>query len=394
MGSADSAIRPWIANSTVTSPAARHALGAAFQASASSAIVPEVGVLPGGGSAANAAFVPTSNGTSGAPSVSVAPGKAVVQSALGHVYECTWDTAKTVLLDTPLPSAGTTRIDVLCGRVLDTEADGGGVAGTFRVQTVTGTAAASPAVPSIPAGYLPLYRMTLANSGAISNITSVRAWARGAGAPRLVEVGDTVAGAYPGDLRHFADGRIDAWTGTAWITSVAPAAWTQVNVAYSYAGFGANPSGTCSFGSTGTSICRYKRAGNDLTVSYEARWGGTGINMGTGNITTVLPQGWVSPTGRDQILPCHIWVNDAVSGVQQDWSGLAFVLSGSNIVRPYFPWNTGDWATAIAPYKVANDVGVPGFGVPYVKNGTTAGFPQGRDTGGSLHVTGLIELAP
>jgi hypothetical protein len=391
LGTASSAVSPWISSGTVTSPEARHALGAAFQASATSAIAAEVGVLPGGGSAANAAFVPTSNGTASAPRVSVAPGKAIVQSALGHVYECTLDAAANVLLDTPLPASGLTRIDVLCGRVLDTEADGGGTAGTFQLITVTGTSAASPAVPTVPSGYLPLYRMTLANSGSISNITSVRTWARATGAPRLVEVGDVVAGAFPGDLRRFADGRVDAWTGSAWITTVAPAAWTQVNAAYVYAGGGG---GTCSFGSTGTSICRYKRAGNDLTVSYEARWAGTGINMGTGNITTVLPQGWVTPTGRDQILPCHIWVNDSVSGVQQDWAGLAFVLSGSNILRPYFPWNIGDQATGIAPYKVANDVGVPGFGVPYVKNGSTVGFPQGSAAGGSLHVTGLIELAP
>lgn len=367
----------------MTSPEARNALGAAFQASATSAIAPEVGVLPGGGSAANSAFVPTSNGTSGAPSVSVAPGKCLVQSALGHVYECTLDTARTVTLDTPLPAAGLTRIDVLCGRVLDTEADAGGTAGTFRLQTVTGTSAASPAVPTVPSGYLPLYRMTLANSGTISAITSVRTWARAAGAPRLVEVGDVVAGAFPGDLRRFADGRIDAWTGAAWITSVAPAAWTQVNVAYVYAGGGG---GTCSFGSTGVSYCRYKRTGNDLTISYEARFGGTGYNMGTGVITTVLPNGWVTPTGRDQWVPAHIWVNDAVSGVVQDWAGMALIQSGSNVVRPYFPWNTGPLSTGITPYLVANSVGVPGASVPYV----AGGFSQG----GTLHLAGTVELAP
>jgi hypothetical protein len=363
-------------------------VSSAFQASATSAISPEVGVLPGGGSAANSAFIPTSNGTAGAPRVSVAPGKAIVQSALGHVYQCTLDAAINVLLDTPVPGAGTTRIDVLCGRVLDTEADGLGTTGTFQLITVTGTAAASPAVPSVPSGYLPLYKMTLANSGAISAVTSMRTWARGAGAPRLAEVGDSAAGAFPGDIRRFADGRQDAWSGTAWITSVSPAAWTQVNVAYTYAGGGG---GTCSFGSTGSSFCRYKRAGNDLTISYEARFGGTGINMGTGGITSVLPNGWVTPTGRDQIIPCHIWVNDSVSGVVQDWGGLAFVLSGSNIIRPYFPWNIGAWSTALAPYSVANSVGVPGFSVPYIINGSTLGFAQG----GSLHLgAGVIELAP
>ena len=63
-----------------------------------------------------------------------------------------------------------------------------------------------------------------------------------------------------------------------------------------------------------------------------------------------------------------------------DVAGLALIQASSNIVRPYFPYGG-----PIRPYKIANSVGVGGGSVPLVNGG----FAQG----GTLHISGLLELA-
>lgn len=371
MASADSTISPWFASATLTSPELRWALAAAFGKSPTSALLPEAGVIPGGGST-QPAFQPTSNGSASAPSVSVAPGQCVVVSALGNPYVCTLPAAVTVALDLSLPAAGLSRIDVLCARVLDTEADASGTSNVLRLTTVTGTAAASPATPTVPSGYLPLFRMTVNNAGAISAVTDLRTFTRGPGAPRLVATGDVRPGSHPGDLRIFPTGQIDVWVTGSWLTVIAPSAWTELSIPWTYegsSGGGSGASGTVNFGSGGSSICGYKRAGSDLTVRWNAVYG-TGFDTGSGQLRTTLPAGYTS-VGRRQFLPAHLFVADPVSGTQTDWIGFAYIPPNSQLVYPYFPLSNTE-ARAFA-HLVAVTPGVTGQSRPVIIGGYAAG---------------------
>lgn len=371
MASVNLTTTPWFATSNLTSDEMRYALGALCQVPASANIGSETGVFP----SVNGLAV-----SAGSGQVTVQSGACVVQTAVGGTYVVTVPAATNVGVTS---QASNSRRDLVCVRVLDSEAgDGLGQVIQARLLTVEGTAGGSPSVPATPSGYLVLAEL-LVNSGGIT-VTDRRQFTRAAGGARVGTTADTRNGSYPGDVRIWSNGRIDVWTGSTWVSVSAPSVWTQENATYTYAGFGGGSSGTVSFGGSGSSIVRYKRAGNDLTVSYAARWGGAS-NEGTGNITTTLPGGLVSPSGRDQWIPAQLWVNDSTSGWVQDWAGMALIQANSSVVRPYFPWNTGPQSTGIAPYKVANSTGVPGNSCPNV----TGGFAHG----GSLHILGTIEVA-
>lgn len=377
MGFADSTASPWFASQTITSNEARFALAAAFAKPPSSAINAEGGVVP----SATSPFALTSNGTSSNPSVAVGPGQCVVVNNIGGTYVCTLPSAVTVTLDTPLPSGSNTRKDLLCGRVLDQEAgDGSGQVNRLRLEVVTGTSAATPTTPSAPSGWLPLWTITVNSSGALT-FTDSRTYTRGVGGVRFVQQNDNRDGSHQGDLRIFATGKIDAWLGSAWLTIVAPAVWTQTNVNYTYGGNGGSvPSGAVNFGSGGSSFVRHKRQGNDLSMTYMAKWGTSGFNGGVGNISTVLPNGWQGTSAGDQWVPCHIWVRSGVAVL--DIAGMALIQAGSNGVSPFFPL-----AGPIAPYKIADAPGVPGHSVPQVGSSAYA-------EGGALHIgPATIELS-
>ncbi len=383
MGSTASTMPPWFASSKLTSPAMRQALGAIWADSPTPNSGSEAGVVPGGGNS-NAAFSPTTSGSPSAPSVTVAPGQCVVQNS-GGTYVCTLPTSVVVTINTPLPSSGQSRYDVLCVSVTDSEFNSGSLGtDTMNLVTVTGTSAASPAVPSVPAGYLPLYAVLVTNSGGLT-FTDVRTFTRGVGGIRFAQTGDTRAGSYPQDMRVFSTGQMDCWlnlTGTwAWVTIVAPSVWTQQNVSWTYA----TGPGTVNFGAGGTSIVRYKRAGNDLIFSYEAVWG-TSPNGGAGQVSTVLPNGWVTPVGRTQWVACHLYINDPVSGYKGDYLGQAIIGGGgggAGAVEPFFPLNINTVSTSA--YKIATTTGVAGGSTPLIGGG----FAQG----GRIVVAGTVEIA-
>jgi hypothetical protein len=161
--------------------------------------------------------------------------------------------------------------------------------------------------------------------------------------------------------------------------------WTQVNVAYTYDGGGGRPKGTVNFGTGGSSTVRYKRSENDLTVSYAAVWGSAG-DGGVGNISTVLPNNWVTPSGRKQWLTCELWARTDDNSWSGDFTGLAYIAPGSNVVVPYFQTNVGDVPVAMRPYRIATSSGVPGNSIPNVGGSR---FAQG----GSMNIFGTIELA-
>lgn len=210
MGSAISSISPWFATTSLTAPELRLAMGALWAPDPNAAVAVEAGVVP----AASGPFVLTSNGTAAAPRVSVAPGQIIHQRPNGGPYVSTWPVAGNISLDLPLPSSGQSRIDLLVAEIVDTEADGGATnPPTFnlRLVTVPGTGSSSPVAPTPGAGQIPLWRWQVNNGGAITNIISLRPWTRTVGGVRFVEDGDTRAGSYPGDLRIFRTGQIDAW---------------------------------------------------------------------------------------------------------------------------------------------------------------------------------------
>jgi hypothetical protein len=324
MAFADSTASPWFASQTLNSNEARYGLSAAFAKPPSSAVNGEGGVIP----SATSPFALTSNGTSSNPSVAVAPGQCVVVNSVGGTYVATLPSSVTVSLDLPLPSGGNTRKDLVCARVIDQEAgDGSGLSNRLRLETVTGTSAASPTTPSAPAGWLALWVVTVTSAGTLT-FSDVRSYTRGVGGVRFVQANDTRDGSHTGDLRIFATGKIDFWTGTAWVSIVAPAVWTQTNVAYTYAGNGGSvPTGSVNFGTGGSSFVRYKRQGNDLSMSYMAKWGTPGTQSGgVGNISTVLPNGWQGTSAGDQWVPCHIWVKSGTALL--DIAGMALIQAG------------------------------------------------------------------
>lgn len=76
------------------------------------------------------------------------------------------------------PAAGTSRIDRIVARVYDTAVIGGSVNG-WAIEVVAGTAAASPAVPALPASSLSLARVLVASGTASITaglITDDRLW--------------------------------------------------------------------------------------------------------------------------------------------------------------------------------------------------------------------------
>jgi hypothetical protein len=383
MATVNSTVSPFFSHATMTSPEMRYALAALAGKDPASILASEGGVFPTGAGAAT----PTSNGTASAPSVSVAPFQCAVERPTGGTYICTWPTAQTVALDLPKPSSGLLRIDLLVAEVNDPEADTGSTAGTtvFRVRTVAGTPAASPVAPSVPAGTVPLYQWRLNNAGTIDQITSRRSWTRAAGGVRPIDGEDGRNGSHSGDMRIWPTGRIDAWINSAWLTVVAPAAWTEIDVAWVYegtSGGGTSPSGTVNFGAGSSSKCRYKRAGNDLLLMYQAVYG-TGYDTGSGYLRTVLPAGMVSPA-RSQFVPCELWVLDPVSGTNTDYAGMAWIPPDSSLVYPYFSWTNND--TRIVKHLVQVTPGVPGQSRPLI--------PGGYACGGRISIgPGLIEVA-
>lgn len=388
MGSATSAVSPWFATSSLNANELRYALAALLGCSPTNPVASEAGVIPGPAGADP--FAPVSNGSSSAPRVSVAPGACVIQRPTGGTYVGTWDVAQNILLDTPLPSSGQTRWDLLVADITDDEADAGSATSDrvkLRVRTVTGTPSSSPTTPATPAGAIPLFRMRVSNAGAITNIESLRPWTRTQGAPRLVEDGDTRAGSHPSDLRIFRSGQIDAWVllGSTWqwLTIVQPAVWKTVDSPLVYAGAGSIAAGTVNPGSGGSMKCTYKLAGKDLSISWTALFG-SGTGGGAGQITGLLPDNLVA--AASVWFPAHVFTPGEAAPINSsraDVSGMAYVPAGSGIVYPFFPIGVipGDSIDLReAPLQNAGSTGTRGSGVPRIPNG----FPL--ISGSALHM--------
>lgn len=117
----------------------------------------------------------------------VAPGGGVIVDATGGgAYRFMIPAAVVKNLATR-PGAGTSRIDLVIARIYDADAHVETALREVKIEIVTGTAGASPAVPALPAGSLRLAQLTVPSSGTVS--VSKRAQ-RTAAAGGIVPVAD------------------------------------------------------------------------------------------------------------------------------------------------------------------------------------------------------------
>jgi hypothetical protein len=144
------------------------------------------------------------------------PGQCVISRPGQGPYVCTLDATGIVTLDDADPSHG--RIDLVVARVYD-ERIGDSQTG-FVIEPVTGTAAAEPVAPEVPAGAVGLARVpvpaatTQIPGGTISDIRRAAHIRTGIG---VVLSGDDPgqAGAYPGHTR-FRNAGLESWDGQRW----------------------------------------------------------------------------------------------------------------------------------------------------------------------------------
>ena len=157
--------------------------------------------------------------------VSVADGRCLIngtENTYQGTYYCENRGAQAVTLAGA--NATNPRIDLVVARVRDSIYSGSAASDGFTIEAVTGTAAASPAVPSTPANSIVLAQV-LVPAGATTlvagNITDRRPVAR---RPGLQIFTDSTARAsqYPsptvGDLSYLTTSqRYEWWNGSAWV---------------------------------------------------------------------------------------------------------------------------------------------------------------------------------
>lgn len=381
MGTVDSSHPPFFASTKLNAPHMREALAASWAQSPTQAVVAETGVVPAGGNV-QGGFAVTASGSAGAPSVTISPGQCIIARPVGGTYVGTLPVAVTCTVDTPLPSGGQTRIDVLCALIVDGEADGGTPPQTnvLRFAMVTGTASASPAVPSVPAGYLPLWQVQVANSGSLS-FTDVRTYTRAPGGLRFVNAGDTRPGSWPADFRVFASGQVDCWVNVSgtwtWVTVVNAQQWVQFTpTLYTQAGAQA-------LGTGGSAIGRYMVLGKLMHLRYIFRAGSNMVG-GWGDTYTQLPPGILAAPSEETQILAKLNASWPLGTLAAIFNGVCFINSGTNTMALYFPVSRSD--CSLTTYRMSDSsAGNPGTGAPLV--------PNGYPLPGVLDIQGTIEIS-
>ena len=192
----------------------------------------------------------TANGTPNM-SVNVAAGEAVVVGSESqliqgayHVYN---DATKNLTIAASDPT--NPRIDIVVAKVQDAEYSG--ATNAWSLAVVTGTPAASPAVPATPANAIVLAQIAVAASVTTivsGNITDRRFRATGLGARVTCTSTTRPAAPSAGDTIYETDtGKVQMWNGTAaWIEldavmRVAASSWTAATALTSVASFVLQP---------------------------------------------------------------------------------------------------------------------------------------------------------
>ncbi|OIK25864.1 hypothetical protein [Streptomyces malaysiense] len=256
------------------------------------------GVLPGSADGQTRLSGFTAEGIANSMSVTVHPGRALVQ---GLDAQGAYPVALTEDLTLTFADgdAQYDRIDLVVLRIYDDFHDGSGRT-EAAVEIVQGTPAAVPAVPATPALAIPLYQAAISKG---SSAAQAPAWNQTLTGMRTTTVAlggilpvttDTTGGAYPGQYRDLG-GVLQRWTGTAWADYQSPVAVETTTTGatattdWTLTSYSARRThGMCSF------TLALTRSGADLTATAA---GTTNPGNVSDQLIATLPEGW-RPTGE------------------------------------------------------------------------------------------------
>lgn len=314
---------PWFLNQLITSDEARAAMVAGFVAQSGAVVMPVAGVVPG--NYGTGLFVSQTSPTG--MKVNVSAGQCVIPRSGSYGWVCTLPTVATV--DLAASNATNPRYDTIVARVRDsTLSDGsnGVWSNGFGIEVITGTPAASPTIPTVPAGALRLADVYVAaNATTITNDAPIydrRVFTVSAGGVRYAYNALSAAPNMPYDLRVTDTGDLEMHnnlgTPAGWKTLTGVGGWTSYTPSWT---------GLTSQGTTNLEVIgRYRRLGSVVHV-YAHIKGGTGASLGTGAIFCTLPfPGTVTSTNI-------IHTGQGVHSTSAGFQPLAAFLGSSNATQ-------------------------------------------------------------
>lgn len=229
----------------------------------------------------------TANGTPNM-TVKVAPGGAFVtgtEAAGQGTYYANSQSIETLTIATA--NATNPRRDIIVAKVEDS--DYGGSTQEWSLAVVQGTAAASPADPSLPANALALARVTVgAGATSITNgdITDLRTRAAALGGRIIAPSTNVPTTNLAEGLEAFlpdVDRIQSALDSSTWGTTAHLGAWTTYTPTLTSSGGGLN------VGSTATQLGRWMRLGRLILGTVAITAGGAGIASGSGEMRLPIP---------------------------------------------------------------------------------------------------------
>lgn len=340
-------------------------------------VQPEGGVMPGGDQNNSGLGVAATSPAS--MQVQLIAGQCIIPVADNHAYLCTLPTIP--LLDIDPAHQTNDRIDLVIAEVvedLETAANS-----LFRVRVITGTPAATPAVPPLTGikclVLAQVYVTRATTSIPQTAITDKRYFTRAAGGVRLAYNDGDRAPSGNGDMRvKLSEKSLDIGFDGTW-TQVASAQGWKTWDAKLYAD---NGGAQVNLGTGGSVNAKYQLIGKMLTIRALFTWGTSGFFSPAGNIVTYLPSGLVNGPVHQKIMASLYIPGVSSTNGKGNYVGQAICWENSSKISPMFPYGQGD--CRVDYYRIAQTTGTAGTGVPNV--------PGGYPEGGNLVITGTIEL--